>query len=97
MTGWNDVEAGHGTHGPLTGEAGVAQRLMAKAFAPGPGDKPRSAIDVQFGEDVIQVRLDRGLAQDEGPGDLTIGQAVGHQTHHLNLPPGETPRWVAHG
>jgi hypothetical protein len=41
---------------------------------------------VELGEDVTDVSLDRSLAQDQTFGDACVGQALRHQREHLALP-----------
>src|SRR5579863_6592820 len=45
----------------------------------------------QLGEDVLDVRVDRALGQEEPPGDLPVAEPVGDQAGDLELAPGERP------
>ena len=55
----------------------------------GNGDRRRSVVDSELGEDVGQVGLDRGLADVERPRDVLVRSSVGHQRQHLQLPGAE--------
>ena len=44
---------------------------------------------VQLGQDVPDVGLDRAFLHDQPFGDLGVGQALGHQPEHVELPAGQ--------
>ena len=58
-------------------------------MSPSPGDQPWPAFDVELGEHVIQMGLDGGLADEEPAGHLLVGQPVGDEADHVDLPWGQ--------
>ena len=48
-----------------------------------------SVPQVQLGQDVPDVGLDGAFLHDKPFGDLGIGQALGHQPEHVELPAGQ--------
>src|SRR5215472_12263533 len=64
------------------------RRLSREARLVGQDHKLHPVPRAELGEQVVYVRLDRGLGDDKLGGDLGVGQAPGDQGEHLALPPG---------
>jgi hypothetical protein len=47
---------------------------------------------MELAQDVLEVVLDRVLADNQSARDLSVGQSVGHQLEHLQLARGEIMR-----
>ncbi|HEV8248373.1 MAG TPA: hypothetical protein VGQ15_00240 [Gaiellaceae bacterium] len=53
------------------------------------GDRLRPGVNVQLGQDVLDVSPDRARADDEPGRDLRLGQALGKERQHLGFASGE--------
>jgi hypothetical protein len=53
----------------------------------GGGDRRRAVAYAQFPEDVEEVCLDGSFADPEPMSNLTVAEALGNQSEHLNFPP----------
>src|SRR5690348_15978056 len=58
-------------------------------LAADPGGELGSRGEPELAEDVLDVRIDRSLGQDQLFGDLPVPEALGHQLGDLPLPPGQ--------
>src|SRR5690606_27799129 len=60
-----------------------------QAVAVGVDDRLDAIAQVELGEDARDIGLDGLLADHQGLGDLAVGQAVGDEAQHLQLPRGQ--------
>src|SRR6266568_7166618 len=67
-------------------------RLARHARGDGPGGDLGAGAEPELGEDVLDVVLGGPLGEEQGPGDLPVGQAPGDQHRHLPLPPRQQDR-----
>src|SRR4051794_20481867 len=69
--------------------AGTAVRGLGwgvhEAGAVGEGDGLDTVAQAQFGEDVVDVRLNGGVGDEEGGSDLAVGAAVGDQAQDFEF------------
>src|ERR1700684_444164 len=76
-------------------EMGRMRRSAGPALLAAPAGELGPRGEAQLGEDVLDVRVDRALGEEEPPGDLPVAEAVGDQAGDLPLAPGERPRRAA--
>src|SRR4051794_13439668 len=62
----------------------------------GVGDRLGSVADSGLGEEMVDVSLDGGFVDEEPFGDLSVGQAFGHQAEYFAFSRRE-PVWEACG
>src|SRR3954463_2900448 len=60
-------------------------RLLHEPAAVGEDDGLNAVAQAQLGEDVVDVGLDRGVAEDEALGDLGVAETVGDQRKNLEF------------
>src|SRR5512133_3669495 len=60
------------------------------AGSPGVDSRLGAVSDVQLAQDVVDVALDRALADHEPLGDVDVVQPLRHQLQHLSLPGAES-------
>src|ERR1700761_2858389 len=58
---------------------------LHQALPPRPGHQPGPAVDVEFGQHVVQMGLHGGLADHQTAGDLAVRESLGDQPHDVDL------------
>jgi hypothetical protein len=64
-------------------------RLLDQFQVPGPRDRLRAAVRVEFAVEVVEVGLDGAHADEELCGDPAVGLARGHELEYLMLAPAQ--------